>query len=83
MWLHGFLLQALFISGNVYWPMITHWEYLEGASNLAGMIAWLACVVLVLGTQLRRLLTRPALLRGFNVSMALLLVLTLIPVWLA
>lgn len=34
-----------------------------------------------LGTQVKRLLTRPRLLRAFNWTMAALLVLTLVPVW--
>ena len=44
--------------------------------NLPSVTIWAS-----LGTQVRRLLTRPRLLRMFNVAMAILLVLTLVPVW--
>ena len=47
------------------------------ATNLPSITLWAT-----IGTQLRRLLTRPRLLRGFNWTMAGLLVLTLLPVWL-
>ena len=47
------------------------------ATNLPSITLWAT-----IGTQLRRLLTRPRLLRGFNWTMAALLVLTLLPVWL-
>ena len=46
------------------------------ATNLPSVAVWAA-----LGTQLRRLLTRPRLLRAFNWTMAALLVLTLFPIW--
>jgi len=47
------------------------------ATNLPSVSVWAA-----MGTQVKRLLTRPALLRAFNWTMAGLLVLTLWPVWL-
>ena len=47
------------------------------ATNLPSITLWAT-----IGTQVRRLLTRPRLLRGFNWTMAGLLVLTLLPVWL-
>ncbi len=46
------------------------------AVNLPSVTLWAG-----MGTQVRRLLTRPRLLRGFNWTMAALLVLTLVPVW--
>ncbi len=46
------------------------------ATNLPSVSVWAA-----IGTQVKRLLTRPALLRAFNWTMAVLLVLTLWPVW--
>lgn len=46
------------------------------ATNLPSVSVWAA-----IGTQVKRLLTRPALLRAFNWTMAILLVLTLWPVW--
>ena len=46
-------------------------------TNLPSITIWAT-----LGTQVKRLLTRPRLLRAFNWTMAGLLVLTLVPVWL-
>ena len=45
-------------------------------TNFPSIMVWAT-----IGTQVKRLLTRPRLLRAFNWSMAALLVLTLIPVW--
>ena len=45
-------------------------------TNLPSVAVWAA-----IGTQIKRLLTRPRLLRAFNWTMAILLTLTLIPVW--
>jgi len=46
-------------------------------TNFPSIMVWTT-----IGTQVKRLLTRPALLRAFNWTMAALLVATLIPVWL-
>ncbi len=46
-------------------------------TNFPSIAIWVT-----VGTQVKRLLTRPRLLRTFNWTMAVLLVLTLIPVWL-
>ena len=45
-------------------------------TNLPSITVWAT-----LGTQVKRLLSRPHLLRIFNYSMAALLVLTLVPIW--
>lgn len=45
-------------------------------TNLPSITVWVT-----VGTQVKRLLSRPRLLRLFNWTMAMLLVLTLIPVW--
>lgn len=45
-------------------------------TNFPSIMVWTT-----IGTQVKRLLTKPALLRTFNWTMAALLVLTLIPVW--
>lgn len=45
-------------------------------TNLPSITVWAT-----IGTQVKRLLSRPRLLRAFNWTMAFLLILTLVPVW--
>ncbi len=63
--------------GAGIWPAI----FVAGvfaATNQPSVAVWAG-----IGTQIKRLLTRPRLLRIFNWTMAGLLVLTLVPVWLS
>jgi threonine/homoserine/homoserine lactone efflux protein len=48
-----------------------------GLVNLPSVSTWT-----LMGTQIRRFLTRPARLHAFNITMALLLIASMIPVWL-
>lgn len=50
--------------------------FVFACTNLPSITLWAT-----IGTQIKRLLDRPKLLRAFNYSMGTLLVLTLIPVW--
>lgn len=61
--------------GGGLWPPLLVALVFAG-TNLPSITVWAA-----IGTQVRRLLTRPRLLRAFNWTMAGLLVLTLVPVW--
>ena len=60
---------------GVLWPALTV-AFVFACTNFPSIMVWTT-----LGTQVKRLLTRPSLLRTFNWTMAVLLVLTLVPVW--
>jgi len=61
---------------GILWPALLV-AIVFACTNFPSIMLWTT-----IGTQVKRLLTRPALLRAFNWTMAGLLVLTLIPVWL-
>ncbi|WP_341365445.1 LysE family translocator [Yoonia sp. BS5-3] len=61
--------------GTGLWPIFIV-AGVFAATNQPSVAVWAG-----IGTQIKRLLTRPKLLRWFNGTMAVLLVLTLIPVW--
>ena len=60
---------------GILWPALTV-ALIFACTNFPSIMVWTT-----IGTQVKRLLTRPVLLRAFNWTMAVLLVLTLIPVW--
>ena len=62
--------------GGGLWPALAV-ALAFACTNFPSIMVWAT-----IGTQVKRLLTRPALLRIFNWSMATLLVLTLVPIWL-
>ncbi len=66
-----------FTPSGGFWvpPMIVASVF--AATNFPSIMIWTT-----MGTQVKRLLTRPKMLRAFNWSMAGVLVLTLVPVWL-
>ena len=63
--------------GEGYWPVLIV-AGVFAATNQPSVAIWVA-----MGTQIKRLLTRPRFLRAFNWTMAGLLILTLVPVWFA
>ena len=60
---------------GVLWPALFV-AFIFACTNFPSIMIWTT-----IGTQVKRLLTRPHLLQLFNRSMAALLVLTLVPVW--
>lgn len=75
-WYMAIYAVTTFMPGGAQpWPAVSV-ALVFACTNFPSIMVWTT-----LGTQLRRLLTRPHLLRAFNWTMAGLLVLTLVPVW--
>lgn len=74
-WTVALIVTVSYTTPAAYLPSLMAMTLVFGVVNLPSISAWA-----LFGTLLRRILRDPAMVRGFNISMALLLIASMIPI---